>query len=340
MVLRCFRAFPQHPAPAYKQMQFTTLGRTGLNVSVVGLGTGGPSRLGLAKGLSAESIVRLIQYGLDQGINLIDLGATYGTDRIVADAIRKRRHEVVLSAKTILGPHIWMFEGTRTASRLSARIGEETSFVMSGGVIEKRLDASLRRLKTDHIDIFSLHSVTPGQCAPAVDRLLPALLRLKEKGKIRSVGITESFGRDPGHRVLAGAAASGSFDTIMLGLNLVNRTGSPIVAEARKNGTGVIAMYALRPFRSQASIDSLLQTSGASMAELAALLKAYGVASLQEAAMRFCRHDSGADVVLTGTGDACHLEANISAATAGPLPAPLAAELCKIFPGPELDPVK
>ena len=113
-------------------MQFTTLGRTGLNVSVVGLGTGGPSRLGLANGRPVDSIVRLIEYGLDQGINLIDLGATYGTDKIVAKAIGKRRHEVVLSAKTVLGPHIWMFEGTRTASKISARLGETTSFVTSG----------------------------------------------------------------------------------------------------------------------------------------------------------------------------------------------------------------
>jgi L-galactose dehydrogenase len=315
-------------------MQFTTLGQTGLKVSVLGLGTGGPSRLGLARGRPIDSIVRLIQYGLDQGINLIDLGATYGTDRIVAEAIGLCRHEVVLSAKAILGPHIWIFEGMRTASRLSARIGEKTSFVTSSRVIEKRLDASLRRLKTDYIDIFSLHSVTPGQYAAAVERLLPALERLKQKGKIRLAGITEAFGRDPRHTMLAGAAASGSFDTMMLGLNLVNRTGSPIAAEARTSGIGVIAMCALQPFRSQASIDALLRWSGASMPRLTALLRAHDVGSLQEAAMRFCRHDSGADLVLTGTGDIRHLEANVTAAAAAPLPVPLARELSRLFPGP------
>ena len=73
--------------------------------------------------------------------------------------------------------------------------------------------------------------------------------------------------------MLARAAASGSFDTIMIGLNIVNHTGSPIAAEARKNGTGVMAMYPLRPFRNQASVESLLRASGASMAELTALLE-------------------------------------------------------------------
>ena len=78
-----------------------------------------------------------------------------------------------------------------------------------------------------------------------------------------------------------------------------------------------------------------MQGSGASLAELTALLAAHGVGSLQEAAMRFCRHDSCADVVLTGTGDIGHLRASLVAAAAGPLPRPLAAELSRIFPGPE-----
>jgi aryl-alcohol dehydrogenase-like predicted oxidoreductase len=193
----------------------------------------------------------------------------------------------------------------------------------------------LRRLKTDYFDIFSLHGVTPGQYAAAVDRLLPSLLQLKEKGKIRSVGITESFELDPRHTMLARAAASGAFDTIMLGLNIVNHTGSPVAAEAQKSGTGVIAMYALRPFRNQASVDSLLRTSGAGVAELTALLRAHGVGSLEEAAMRFCRH-SGADTLLTGTGNIDHLDANIAAAMAGPLPEPLTTGLRKIFAGSQI----
>jgi aryl-alcohol dehydrogenase-like predicted oxidoreductase len=316
-------------------MQHTTLGRTGLKVSVVGLGAGGPSRLGLEQGRPVDGAVQLIQYGLDQGINLIDLGAPYGTDQLVAKAIGKRRQEVILSAKTILGPPVWMFEGTRTASRLSARFSEVMSFVASGSVIEKRLEATLRRLKTDYVDIFSLHGVTPGQCQAVLDRLLPALSRLKEKGKVRFIGITEAFGRDPGHKVLADAVSGGGFDTIMIGLNLANRAGSRVAAEAKQHGTGVMAMCALRPFRSKASTESLMQGSGASLAELTALLAAHGVGSLQEAAMRFCRHDSGADVVLTGTGDIGHLRASLVAAAAGPLPRPLAAELSRIFPGPE-----
>ncbi len=136
--------------------------------------------------------------------------------------------------------------------------------------------------------------------------------------------------------MLAAATAGGGFDTIMIGLNLVKRTGSRVAAEAKRHGTGVMAMYALRPFRSKASTESLLRGSGVSPAEFAALLAAHGVGSLQDAAMRFCRHDSGADVVLTGTGEISHLRANIAAAAAGPLPRPLMAELNRLFPGPAI----
>jgi aryl-alcohol dehydrogenase-like predicted oxidoreductase len=99
-------------------------------------------------------------------------------------------------------------------------------------------------------------------------------------------------------------------------------------------------MYAVRPFRSEESTESLLQGSGVSLAELRSLLNAHGVGSLQEAAMRFCRHNTGADVVLTGTGDVGHLQANIRAAAAGPLPAQLTAELRRIFPGRTPNPSK
>jgi L-galactose dehydrogenase len=306
-------------------MQFTTLGRTGLKVSVIGLGTGGPSRLGLAKGRPVHGIVKLVRHALDRGINFIDLGATYGTDMIVAEAIGGRRHDVVISAKTILGPPLWIFEGTRTASRISARLSETASFVTSGPVIEQRLEATLRRLHTDYIDVFSLHSVTPAQYEAAADRLLASLMKLREQGKVRAIGISEAYKHDPGHVMLARAAAVGRFDMIMIAFNLLNRTGAGVAIEARRHGTGVVAMYALRPLFNRVKTDAAISASD-DMAALTPLLKDYGISSLEEAAMRFCRHQSGADVVLSGTGCIEHLDANISAALAGPLPDTLTAQ--------------
>src|SRR4051794_8545219 len=61
-------------------MQYTTLGRTGLTVSVAGLGCGGFSRLGLGSGQSAAHAVGIVRQALDLGVTLIDTAAAYGTE--------------------------------------------------------------------------------------------------------------------------------------------------------------------------------------------------------------------------------------------------------------------
>ena len=173
-------------------MIYSALGRTGLKASVIGIGAGGPSRLGLAYGRSRENAIGLLRAGLDRGINVVDSAPAYGTKELVGEAIKAFRGKVILSTKAALGPYLGPFDGSRIASKISARIGEDTSFVLSGRVLEKRVNASLHRLKTDYIDVFYLHTVTPAQYALALDRLVPTFNHLKESGKICFVGITEA----------------------------------------------------------------------------------------------------------------------------------------------------
>ncbi len=68
-------------------MEYTTLGRTGLRVSVAGLGCGGFSRLGQSAGRSVEESVAVVRQGLDLGINFIDTAAGYHTEPIVGKAL-------------------------------------------------------------------------------------------------------------------------------------------------------------------------------------------------------------------------------------------------------------
>jgi len=65
-------------------MQYATLGKTGLKVSVAGLGTGGFSRLGLRTGKSEEQSARLIHEAMGLGVNFIDTAPSYGTEPVVA----------------------------------------------------------------------------------------------------------------------------------------------------------------------------------------------------------------------------------------------------------------
>ena len=82
-------------------MHYTTLGRTGLRVSVAGLGCGGNSRIGLGAGLSTTQSVALIHAALDLGVNLIDTAEAYGTEEIVGAAIKDRpRDQIVISTKS------------------------------------------------------------------------------------------------------------------------------------------------------------------------------------------------------------------------------------------------
>src|SRR5580704_12581817 len=81
-------------------MQYTTLGKTGLRVSVAGLGTGGFSRMGLKSGLTEEQSARLILDAVDLGINFIDTAPAYGTEGVVGIALKSvPRNSVVVATK-------------------------------------------------------------------------------------------------------------------------------------------------------------------------------------------------------------------------------------------------
>src|SRR5579859_4644001 len=88
-------AADQHGIP---MMDYTTLGRTGLRVSVAGLGTGGFSRIGI--GQSEDHAVGIVRQALDLGVNLIDTAAVYGTEAVVGRALQGvARDSVVVCTK-------------------------------------------------------------------------------------------------------------------------------------------------------------------------------------------------------------------------------------------------
>lgn len=321
-------------------MIYNQLGRTGLKVSAIGVGAGGPSRLGASYGRMPDDAIRLIRFAIERGINVIDTATTYGTEEIVGRAIEDCRHNVILSTKAALGPYFGRVDGKRNVARLAARLGEVAGFVASGRMIEQRVNSSLRHLNTDYIDLFNLHTVTPEQYGSAVERVVPALVRLKEAGKIRWIGITEAFPRDRSHKMLARAVNEGAFDSIMIGFNALDQSGKPIAARAQQNRKGVIAMCAVRAFRKQESLQVVMDRLVASgciekndgdAGRLVSLLTTNGVSSLPEAAIRFCRHELKPSVILCGTGDRAHLDADVKACQAEPLPEVVSAEFRRLF---------
>jgi len=159
-------------------MEYRPLGKTGLTVSVAGLGCGGNSRLGLGRGASVDDCVAVVRAAVDLGVNLLDTAEAYGTEEIVGAAVRHYdRDKLVISTKALL------------------RAGD------SGDTVARRVEAGLRRLGLDYVDIFHFHAVNPAAYEHHRDVLAPALAKLKEQGKVRHIGITET-GRDVARRIL------------------------------------------------------------------------------------------------------------------------------------------
>ncbi len=305
-------------------MQTVRLGRTGAEVSVVGLGCGGASRLGMARGADVAHAAAIVRRALDLGVTFIDTARAYGTEAAVGAGIRGRRGEVFLSSKA--GPG--RGESLATAADLA-----------------RAIDDSLRTLATDHIDLYHLHGVMPAQYDHCVAVLIPELKRQQAAGKIRFLGVTEMFGRDTGHEMLARALPDDHFDVVMTGFNLLNPSArARVFPITRERDVGTLIMFAVRRALSDPSalneVVARLVEGGEVDASrldrgdpLGFLRGREDIGSLVEAAYRFCRHEPGAEVVLTGTGDTAHLEANIAAIQAPPLAPDIQARLALLFGG-------
>ena len=304
-------------------MEFTTLGRTGLKVSVAGLGCGGPSRLGLRNNRTEKESVSLVRQALDMGVNLIDTAGAYGTEHIVGQAVNEfSREQVVISTKIPLPP----------------RDTENPSVNM-----KKNLEESLLRLKTDYIDILLLHGVEPKDYIYALDKLAPVLMRMKEVGKIRFFGVTEAFSADLEHQMLQRALEDDCWDVVMVGFNMLNQSArAKVLRRTQEKDIGVLLMFAVRkalsrPARLMEVWAELSQrglvNSGryGSEAPLDFLISEGGATTITDAAYRYCRHEPGVHVVLTGTGNPNHLKDNVDSLLKPPLHEPVLCRIREIF---------
>jgi len=306
-------------------MDFVTLGRTGLRVSVLGLGAGGHSRLGQSTGRSADESVALVRRSLDLGVNFIDTAESYRTEEIVGRAVRDvARNEVVISTKKSI---------------------DRKGVVVSPADLVAGLEASLRRLGTDHVDVYHLHGVLPEQYEQARQTLVPEMLRQREAGKIRFLGITERFVPDPGHRTLRRAVEDDCWDVYMVGLNVLNQSARPrVLGRAIEKDIGILVMFTVRnalshPERLVEVVGELIDSGRLDPASvdrgdpLGWLLRDGIAASLPEAAYRFCRAEPGVHIVLSGTGSVEHLEQNVASIHRPALPPTARDRLVGLFDG-------
>jgi aryl-alcohol dehydrogenase-like predicted oxidoreductase len=304
-------------------MHHTTLGRTGLSVSVAGLGCGGFSKLGLNAGKTEDEAAQLILEAVDLGINFIDTAAAYGTEGVVGRALKSiPRDRVVIATKAFVHRNNEWWAPERVVASL---------------------DNSLRTMGTDHVDVFSLHGVKPDEYEYARDTLGPALAEQKAKGKIRHVGITEFPETDFVHAMLSRAARDPFWEVVMVAFHMMHQGARRSVFPlTRANGIGTLLMFVVRSmFADQPRISREMRELAAkglvekSLGEtddpLHFLNHEAGAATITEAAYRFARHEPGANVVLFGTGDAAHLRTNVASLLKPPLPEADRAKLVALF---------
>jgi aryl-alcohol dehydrogenase-like predicted oxidoreductase len=304
-------------------METTTLGRTGLKVSVMGLGCGGHSRLGLSQGKTEAEAIALVRKALDLGITFIDTAEGYGTEPVVGKALRGiPREQVVISTKVSPRKH----ETLSTPEQ-----------------IREQAEGCLQRLQTDYLDILHLHGVAYDAYPYVVETQYPVLDQMRQEGKIGFVGITEAFASDPPHRMLSRAIEDDFWDVMMIGFNILNQSARErLFAKTRPRGIGVLGMFAVRRAlsRPEALCDLMQKLAAEGLVDptqydptdpLGFLLQEGKAQSLPDAGYRFCRYEPGMDVVLSGTGDVQHLEENAASLSRPPLPEADVARLRALF---------
>lgn len=306
-------------------MRKTILGRTGIEVSVLGLGGGGPSRLGTRTGRTEEESRAVVRAALDGGINIFDSSESYGTEALLGGVLKDvRREDVVICTKLHGG--------------VDGRAKNQKE-------VEATLDRSLANLRTDYVDVYMMHAVGARRYDAIAVPLYPSLLEMKRKGKIRAIGITECFGADRGHAMLRRALDDDWYDVIMVGFNVLNPSARDrVLRTARAQDVGVLDMFAVR--RALRDVDALaaylaarieakeLTASALALLDVVRECLASGeCATLSELAYRYCIREEGVDCVLSGTGSARHLLENIAAVATGPLGLECCAELDAVTDG-------
>ncbi len=168
-------------------MQFRKLGNSGIEASVVGLGTWVTGGGAMWHGADDSESVRAISAALDNGITLIDTAPAYGwghSEEIVGQVIKGRRDKVVLATKC----GMW-WDDARGSFHFTFD-GHDTYISLRPDTLAVEIENSLRRLGTDHIDLYQCHwSAKEPEDTPIADTMA-MLMKFKEQGKIRAIGVS------------------------------------------------------------------------------------------------------------------------------------------------------
>jgi aryl-alcohol dehydrogenase-like predicted oxidoreductase len=195
-------------------METRELGNTGLTVSRLGVGLAEIGGLSIGEVATAAQVLNT---ALDNGITFLDTAACYGnSEELVGLSVAERRDEFVLSTKA---GHV---------------AGDYTGRSWTAETVRDSIERSLRRLRTDHLDVVHLHSCS----VEVLERgdVIRALQDAKQAGKTLCIGYSGD------NEAAAWAVESGLFDTLQASYNLVDQQArNELLPKAQQQGMGIIA---------------------------------------------------------------------------------------------------
>lgn len=157
------------------ELKQVTIGKTDIHVNPLGLGTNKIGGYNLFPNLDDETGKKVVQTAIDHGVELIDTAFMYGmghSEELIGEVLQHNdRHKVILASK---GAQQLAPDGT-------VKLNNTPEF------LTQAVDESLKRLKTDYLDIFYIHF--PDEATPKAEAV-GALQKLKEAGKIRAIGVS------------------------------------------------------------------------------------------------------------------------------------------------------
>lgn len=309
-------------------MKYSVLGRTGLKVSQLSLGSGGGNPLGQRSPQPmTESDIRCLLHGaLDLGVNMFDTAPGYDeSESILGRALKGVSRERFLMSTKV-----------RLLSRDRQTISKPQEVIDS-------VENSLKRLQVEHIDVLLMAGVLEGghyDCI--VNELWPVAQRLKDAGKVRFIGASESSSMDGSHQWLERLLKDDLVDAVMVAYNLINQSAENVVFPlCRENNVGAMAIYSVRRvFSSTQRLREVIADleernriprNSISLDNPLGWLPDGPEDSLIRSAYRFSASHPAVSTVVTGTHNLEHLKFNIQALGDGPLPREKTHRLKEIF---------